>query len=415
MKHPVSRRTTRALALLIAATAGICWVPSIAVAQQPQPVASASAFGTFVQVEDTIVSQKSAAAGVGCALDPISRQENVAGVDVAGLLDVGNIVSTAERFQTADGLVARATSEVESIDLLGGLVGASAVRAVSVTRRLASGFNVHGGGTQFAGLVVAGIPIDVNVPPNTQVDIPLVGHVSINERASFVGANLARHRTTMLRVVVTLPILFDVGTEIVVANAQTKMSNVVAILGGTAYSTSVRVGDLSILDPSFRQALPCDGTDGQWRSNGGALVALPGVLGSATGLNRTRGDSTPTGAVATTTTTIEDADVLSGLVSADVIFGRAHVVNDGGNLTRRVFGSEFLGLSVAGFPEITDSVPLDTHLDIVGVGDLWLKRVVRWSGAIQIRMVELTVLDGTVLPVGAVVQVGVAQARALGV
>lgn len=415
MKHPVSRRTTRALALLIAAIGGICWGPSIAVAQQPQPAASASAYGTFVHVEDTIVSQKTAPSVVGCALDPILRQENLAGVDVAGLLDVGTIATTAERFNRPDGVVARATSEVENISLLGGLVGATAIRAVSVTQRLADGFHVHGGGTQFADLLVAGIPIDIDIPPNTQVDIPLVGHISINERDSFIGANRARHRTTMLRVVVTLPILFDVGTEIVVGNAQTNMNSVVAVLGGAAYSTSVQVGDLSILDPSFRKGMPCGGTNGQWQSNGGALVALPGVLGSATGVNRANGSSTPTGAVGTMTTNIEDADVLGGLVTADVIYGRAYLERDGGNLTRRVFGSKFLGLSVAGFPEITDGLPLNTHLDIVGVGDLWLKRVVRWPGAIQIRMVELTVLDGTVLPIGAVVRVGVAHVREHGV
>lgn len=415
MKHPVFRRTTRVLALLVATAGGIFWNPAIAFAQSPQPVAGAFAYGTFAHVEDTIISERTAQVGVGCGLDAISRQENLAGVNVADLVDVGNIATTAKRFPMSDGgLIVQATSEVEDIELLGGLVGASAVKASSVIRKLPNRFIVHATGTHFANLVVAGIPIDIDVPPNTQVDIPLVGHVSINERASSVGANRASHRTTMLRVVVTLPILFDVGTEIVVANAQTSANNVIAILGGSAYSTSVRVGDLSILDPSFRVHLPCGGTNGNLRSNGGALVALPGVLGSATGLNTAQGNSTPTGAVGTTTATIEDADLLTGLVTADVIFGRAHVETDGGSLTRNVFGSEFIGLSVAGFPEITDSVPLNTHLDILGVGDLWLKRVLQGPGAIQIRMLELTVLDGTVLPVGAVVRVGVARARALG-
>lgn len=418
MNSTVSRRISRALALFTAVviSGGMGWGPSIATAQQPQPAAGGGAFGTSVTVDGTIVSQKTGRIGIGCAVNPVFKQDSVAGVDVAGLLNVGNVVTTAERFLTPDALVVRTSSEIENIQLLGGLVGASAVKATSVTRRVESGFQTHAGDTHFASLVVAGIPIDLDVAPNTQVDIPLVGHVSINERASFVGANRANHRTTMLRVVVTLPILFDVGTEIIVGNAQTNMNNVVAILGGAAYSTSVQVGDLSLLDPSFRQGLPCGGTRGELRSNGGVLVGLPGVLDSATALNTAQGQSTPTGAVGTTTTSIDSTDLLSGLLTADVIFGRAHVENDGGELSRNVWGSKFLGLSVAGFPEITDDIPFNTDLEILGIGTLSLKRIVRWQGAIQIRMVELTVLDGgTVLPVGAVVRVGVAQARALNV
>ena len=76
-------------------------------------------------------------------------------------------------------------------------------------------------------------------------------------------------------------------------------------------------------------------------------------------------------------------------------------------------GSTFVGLSVAGHPEITASVAPNTAIKIANLGVLYLNRVTRYADKIRVAPVELIVNAGNVLkiPVGADLTLGVVEAQ----
>ena len=66
----------------------------------------------------------------------------------------------------------------------------------------------------------------------------------------------------------------------------------------------------------------------------------------------------------------------------------------------------FTGITVTGHPEINDSVPYNTSVNIAGLGTLYLKHIIRNfpnPNSIEMRMVELVVNQINVfgLPIGA--------------
>jgi hypothetical protein len=101
-------------------------------------------------------------------------------------------------------------------------------------------------------------------------------------------------------------------------------------------------------------------------------------------------------------------------VTASVM--RAQVVaavNDSNNYILNGTDS-FVGISVAGHPEITDAVPYNTNVSIAGLGTLYLKRVIHnfpYPHLVEVRSLELVVNQNNSynLPIGLDVIVGDTQ------
>ena len=106
-----------------------------------------------------------------------------------------------------------------------------------------------------------------------------------------------------------------------------------------------------------------------------------------------------------TTSTVQSANVLDGLVTADVVKATAHATKNADGTFTFTGDASFATLSVAGFPKIGVDVATNTKLD-VGVGTLYLNRVIRDANSIEVRAIEL-VLDN-----GDRIQVAVAHASA---
>lgn len=392
--------------------------PSRAVhAQDAELVGLGEAFGTLVRVDDTAISQKTARTGIGCTLKNVPRREHtVSGVDASPLLTTGTVRTTAARFAISGNRRVRTTSEIENISLLGGLLTISAVRAVSTTILTDSGFQLSSSGSELVDVRLAGVPLfSETPPPNTEIDLVGIGRVVFNERQSKIREDNAFRRVKMVKVIVEVENpLVEVGTRIIVASASSQMRLSAGVaLGGTAFGSRLTVGDITVLEPSFGQSMPCLGTGGEIRSNTGTGVDVPGVLTSGTVHNTAQGTVDTTGAEGTMVAAIEDANVLAGLVTADLIRARTHLADDGVDLTRRTTGTRFAGLQVEGFPEIVGDVPRNTRLDIVGLGTLWLKRVLWFPKAVEVRMIQLEVLNENDLglPVGTDLRIGVSRIR----
>ena len=65
-----------------------------------------------------------------------------------------------------------------------------------------------------------------------------------------------------------------------------------------------------------------------------------------------------------------------------------------------------------GHPEIGANPPPNTRVDLAGLGVLWLHRVIQKTSSIEVRMVELQVLQPNSfgLPVGGDLRLAVAHA-----
>jgi hypothetical protein len=148
---------------------------------------------------------------------------SVANVDGNGLLSMEGGMTTAFAGPEGDAFVSRTTTSGSSFNLLGGLIkvdGLQAVAQSSLKDGVATG---SADGSGFTGLTVAGIPVPVTTPPNTKLNLPLLGNLVVNEQTvrsdgSVTVNGLHIHITTAN--LLGLP----VGTELTVAHASASVA-----------------------------------------------------------------------------------------------------------------------------------------------------------------------------------------------
>jgi hypothetical protein len=373
------------------------------------------AYGTSANVGSLLKSGPSAPVALGCTADAgISRTNTTAGINLAPLARSGTVFTTAETL--ASPVQAKTTATTQEVSLLGGLVHATLIKASSSTTRTATGFAVSADGTTFTKLVVGNNVISANPAPNTRIDIGGFGYLIVNEQRSRVGAASASLTVNGLHLVVNTanPLGVAPNTHVIVSHAVSGLSAPVAgVLDGKAYGTKANVGRLIISGPTFQATMPCLGTNGRLRENTGAGVNIGTALQSGTIRNTVQGTVTASSATGETTSTVQAANVLNGLVSATVIKADAHASTNGSTFDFSDSGSTFASLSVNGHPEIDANVAPNTKVEVAGIGTLYLHRVIRTSNKIEVRMIELVLTNAVNgLPVGANVRVAVAEASA---
>jgi hypothetical protein len=412
---------TLAVAGIGAASAGAAVITSTAPATaQSEFDYAASAFGTSVDVASIVTSGPTfpAAVGEGNACDTGANQSSTnsgLSVNLPGVAATGTIDTSAATLGTP--AQAQATVTAQDVDLLNGTVTATLVKSVSTTGRHGGAFISSGLGTTFTGLAVLGIPLPVNVAPNTQITLPGIGYLALNEQTETNTASGESFTVNAIHIVISATNLLGLApnTSIIVGNATTSMSGPVAgSLGGGAYGSDLNIGNVVQSGPSFAIGLPCNGTGGAVVTNAGVGLNLPGILESGTVANTAQGTVGNAVERGETTSTVEGFDVLSGLVSATVIRADAHVVKGGGTITVSDAGSNFASLHVAGYPLINADVAPNTALDLAGLGTLYLHKVTVTANSVTVCMIELDVNQSNSygLPLGAVLQIGVAEASA---
>ena len=114
--------------------------------------------------------------------DGKTLKNTYAGISEGGIT-IGAGTTTAYGTTGSNGgrAVAQTTAQLSNINLLAGLITANAVNVDA--EETTKGTSVHrSGSTVFDNLVVAGIPVGENVPPNTQIQLPLLGYIVLNEQ-----------------------------------------------------------------------------------------------------------------------------------------------------------------------------------------------------------------------------------------
>lgn len=384
-----------------------------AVGQTQTLTYSASAYGSQASVAGTVILGKTAVVNVAPCTTKVGAQQsnNTASVSSPPLLTTG--VTTTNAATTANS--ATASSEVNSVNALSGLVTADDVKAVSTTFQTGGNLQTTSAGSQFVNLVVAGIPITSTPAPNTAINLPGIGRVVLNEQKTAMGPATASLTVNMIHISVTVTNILGIapGTQIVIANAQSAL-NVApgpAALDGFAFGTQV-LGSLVTSGRTALVQMPCLGTNGVTNMNSVTAVNVAGVLTTGTVTDTAEGDINASLTHGTTTSTVQAANLLSSLVSADVITAVANAsTTDGSSFNFDGNGSTFLHLAVAGHPEITDNVAENTKISLGGLGTLFLRRVIRTTNSIEVRMIELSITQTNVfgLPIGTDIRIGDAE------
>lgn len=257
-----------------------------------------SAYGTYAFVGNTLLVGQTAPASLaglcGTSQEPFNDTGTAAGVTLLPLVSGGaattNVSDSYEQ--------AQAQASTTSISLLGGLITAQQITAMSSTTIDSNGtFQVSAAGSSFNNLYVLGKVYNGSVPANTRINLPLLGYVMLNEQSSNIGSENATLSVNMIHVYVTVGNLLglQVGTQVIVSNATSGMYNVYApgIISGDSYGTQVSGGILAS-SPSAYEVLPCLGTGGTVLSNSQLSANLPGILASGTLTDTVESNLTPT-------------------------------------------------------------------------------------------------------------------------
>ena len=201
-----------------------------------------------------------------------------------------------------------------------------------------------------------------------------------------------------------------VGTTATISSAASQLSNPVAgVVAGYAYGTQAQIGTTFDSGPSFVIYMPCHGTANAVRSNSGSSVNIPGIATAGTIVNTVKGRvATPT-TTAETTSTIQTANVLQGVVTATAIKSVSRGSTDGSTYTFNDTGSSFGTISIQG-NQIDPGAAPGTAVEVPGVGTVTLRKVSRTSKSISVSMIEVLLKQPVGnLPIGTVVRVGVSK------
>lgn len=373
------------------------------------------AYGTAANVGSEVTSGPSAPVTLGCTAEAgIARTNSTAGVDLGALGRSGTVTTTAGTFAGPARSMTTATSQ--SVRLLGGLVSAATIKAASATTRTSGGFSSSSSGTAFTKLVVAGKAVSSTATPNRRITISGFGYLVLNEQVARRGTSSASLTVNALHLVVTTENRLGIalGSNLVVSHATSGLSGPVAgVLDGNAYGTRLGVGNAVKSGPSFQVFLPCLGTEGALRSNAGSGVSLGTALTTGTLSNTARGSVSTGSATGETTSSVQSANLLRGVLKATVIKADANAAKAGSGFSFSDACSSFGTLSVNGHPEIGTNVAPNTTVALPGVGTLYLHRVIRAGNSVEVRMVELvTTSPVNGLPAGSDLRIAVAEASA---
>ena len=374
---------------------------------------SGNAYGTLATVGRTAIAGKTASVALCTSKAGVGKDSSVASVDITDLLTTGAVTTRVESRQDQSGPSSHAMATTEDVNALSGLITATSVVANSTTSYDGTDFSFDGSST-FTDLVIAGDEIEGSPAANTKIRLPGVGRVVLNEQSSSVDDNSASLTVNAVHVFVTRSFGgIAKGTQIIVSHATSALGvNRVGTLDGMAYGTTIFDDNGISSGPSARVSLGCAGTDGKLKVNTAAGIDETGVLTTGTIRDTARGTITDSSAMSETTSRVEQANLLAGLVTVDAVKADAHASKSGSKLTFSGGGSNFTKLVVNGEP-ISGHVKPNTRIDIGNI-TVFLHRVIKRSNSIEIRMIEVVVRGANPqgMADGLHVQVAVAEASA---
>ena len=294
--------------------------------------------------------------------------------NTGAVLNLGVVQNTGSSSATGTGAEAREKSTIANVSALGGLVQADLVTARAHTSISGSGVNNHlndpdvedRSGATFVNLRVNGVQIAANPAPNTVISVAGVRIILNEVRPTANGV-----RVNAIHLIISN--YLGISGDVVIAHAETFLTAAVGQLSGYAYLSSLRVRVGSVVDPliaasSGRQNviyLPCAGTNGVERVSTAVGLNIPTILSSATSKSTVQGDIDNTGAFSHSTHTVEDLNVLNGLITARALKSIADTRTQNGQVVS-TGDFELLDLRING--RLIVEADLGATINLPGIG-----------------------------------------------
>jgi hypothetical protein len=143
--------------------------------------ANGGAYGAFVQTPAASLARTPFA-----TLDPTGMGDAAAAaVNVAGVLAAQSLGSVTTGVVGENAASAQSGSTLQNVNMLGGLITAQLVSGQSSSASNGSIARSDANGSTLAGLVISGVAVADGTPaPNSQIALPGVGTVTLNEQIS---------------------------------------------------------------------------------------------------------------------------------------------------------------------------------------------------------------------------------------
>ncbi len=398
-------------ALVTVLSVGALFAASGGVAQAADPLgAVGAAYGTYASVGNTLVSGPSANVSQSVGKPGQHQSNSVATVNVPGLLTTGAVDTSVASTGSTSQLGSVASSHIADVNILNGLITASAVDA-GATAWGPNPLTASPSGTGVLSVSILGHGTIVNPQPNTTITLPGIGKVVLNEQSFYKYNGEVYLDVHMIHVYVTANLLnVTAGTQIAVGRAFAEVKPIPqARLCGVAYATSAHAGTLVNSSPSWLSETCVESGHSGANSNPGASVNIPGVLTSGTLDDVTSGNASSSSTTGAASSTVQNLDVLKGLITANVVQSSVHASGTATSVSLADSGSSLANLRIAGQPVSANPAPNTTIT--VGNIKIVLHQVVRSAKSITVRAIDITVGGSNKygLPAGSEIQVATSE------
>jgi hypothetical protein len=372
------KRLALLLVTLLALLASIAAVSAVGVTAKAAPslagITGGSAYAGFLQVP---AGSSLASVGplfpatLGCTLSNQTVEASADSAKLSSFSNSGPVVDTVTTSRTSTSIIVQASSEIRNLTLLAGLITAKYVNAVANSTANSSSASSSNTST-FTDLVVAGVPITSAPAPNTTIPLANLGSVTLNEQAGpSDSADATSISVTAIDVSVTTANAFGLpaGTHILIAHAQTGFTRTATLASVSAsayglYALGNARSGLVASGPWAPASIGCTG--------GSSTVSMPGANifgdGSTGTITDTAfGQITASGANANSSSTVQDVNLLNGMITASQVTSTAQA-SEGTSSTGTASATTTLsGGVVNGNPLSADPGP-NTKITIAGLG-----------------------------------------------
>lgn len=382
----------------------------------------ATAGGTsIVAGSGLVISNQTAQAAISGSTVPNTAKNAVASAAAEGVVRTGAVETLTTTRAVDAGTRIRSWARTAGVNVLDGLVTIDAVTTQINTVAKPDGTTSVTGGTQFAGIHIAGVNLPLEIKRNLTVTVKGVATITLNAFATGTASGSRASQGWGIGVA----LLKDQGTvpagSVIMVNPvyQTAVpaNPAVATFSGDAFGARAvaKVGDGTTVEvpPSAIVRTPPGGSDGETLRNTTAGVNVAGVLTTGAVESTSTSDTFGTNnknADIVNTAQLARVNLLNGLVTADAIKVRARshreagVCTGGGGLT-------LVNLKIAGRAIPVDVKP-NTTITIEGVAKVIVNQRIRSGCATLARGVYVELLKPRgELPLGATVEIAKAQTR----
>lgn len=158
-------------------------------------------------------------ATIGCNATPDTDTASAGSLRVGSFAQGGSLVDKVVTGRTSSSASSEATSTIQNVNVLSGLITADEIKVVASSEATATNATSSNGST-FTNLVVAGRAFSATPGPNTRVNLPGLGYVILNKQTGNLnGTNATNITVRAIEVnVTTANLALPVGARLIIGH-----------------------------------------------------------------------------------------------------------------------------------------------------------------------------------------------------